>query len=204
MPYFPGHKTSPQARELGIALLALLLVVIIVVIWRAERKSHHDSYSVGYQIGPHYLGTSTWSGTPYALTPMRDGEKPCPAPYKPSSKSGFTGGFQPFAPPDEGPRGTDDPAELVYEPPFTRDLRGKHPDWCRPDGGSYGLPPASERPDFWAGDATLHTYHARDIIPPLCEAAEVADGKRRPTLAENVEKWQYYGGPKGWNMSPYY
>lgn len=197
MTNFMDKPVSPEDRALGIAILVIILVVIIIVIYHVSR-SEKDGYSVGYQIGPHYLGASTWEGTPYALSPTRDGEKPCLG--QKTQRDGFT----PYAAPDEGPRGTTDPPSLVYTPPFTNDLRGDHPNWWRSDGGSYGLPPAAERPDFWAGDATLHTYHTRDAIPQICGAEAVASNRRHPTIDKQVAKWQYYGGPKGWNMSPYY
>lgn len=204
MPQFMDKPVRSKAKAWGLAILVSLLVVIIAIVVhvsRTENMSQRSGYSVGYQIGPHYPADSgsSWAGTPYALTPMRDGEKPCRAPARPSVDK-----FTPFAPPDEGPRGTDDPPSLVYTPPFTNDLRGDHPNWWRPDGGSHGLPPAAERPDFWAGDATLHTYHARGAIPQLCDADAVASERRRPSKSSQVARWQYYGGPKGWNMSPYY
>lgn len=85
------------------------------------------------------------------------------------------------------------PPILIYTSPLTKNLR---PSWWRSDGGSYGLPPAAERPDFWAGDRAVHTYHARAAIPQCCA--------RRRSDGEEVALWRYYGGPKGWTMSPYY
>lgn len=198
------RPVSPQAKVLGVAILVIILVTIIAVIYHvshAEQMATRSRFSVGYQIGPDYLSESgsSWAGVPYALSPTNPGapaEKVCRA----SRRDRFT----PFAAPDDGPRGATEPPTLIYTPPFTSDLRGDHPNWWQKDGGSYGLPPAAERPDFWAGDATLHTYHARDVIPPLCDASAMASNRRRPSKDEQVAKWQYYGGPKGWSMSPYF
>lgn len=196
---------KPELSAIGAALV-VLVVILVVILGRAGRPKSH--YSVGFQIDPEYLGSSTWSGTPYALSDSADwnGQPACPplAHVSPAPGRAHKDRFYPFAPPDEGPRGTTDPPALIYTPPFTSDLRGDHPNWWRPDGGTYGLPPASDRPDFWAGDATIHTYHARDPIPPLCSPAVVADHRRRMTPEEWVKEWRYYGGPKGWNMSPFY
>lgn len=152
--------TQPS-RAVVIAVLVALFILIFIAIPRIEVDvfevgASKDGYSVGYQIGPHYLGTSTWEGIPYALTKDTFGSDPRPP-------------------------------SLIYTPPETRDLRGSHPNWWRPDGGTYGLPAAADRP----ADATLHTYHACDSIPPLCDSSW-------------TQKWRYYGGPKGWRMSPYY
>ncbi len=149
-----------------------------------------DGYSVGYQIGPDYPGAATWAGTPYALS---EGRPPC----------GEKDGFRPFAPPDEKGAAAARAARAAADPVGAA-LGGGCPSWARPDGSSYGLPPASDRPDFWAGDPTVHTYLARDPIPALCPPPEVAEGRRRLTPAEQTAVWRYYGGPKGWNMSPYY
>lgn len=130
---FMDKPVSPEVRALGIAILVIILVVIITVIHH-DSRSEEDGYSVGYQIGPHHLGASAWEGIPYALSPARDGEKPCLG--QQSRRDGFT----PYAAPDEGPRGTTDPPPLVYTPPFTNDLRGDHPNWWRSDGGSYAPP----------------------------------------------------------------
>jgi hypothetical protein len=191
MPLAPRNSATGRkdATALTVATLVVLVLIIITVIIVFAESPRKDKYSVGYQIGPHYLGSSSWDGIPYVMTQE-----------KPRGKDTF----QPFAPPDEGPRGTTHPPKLIYTPAFTSDLRGKHPNWWRPDGGTYGLPPASERPDFWAGDMTIHTYLARNPIPPLCALSEVASGARRLTPEEWTKTWQYYGGPKGWNMSPYY
>jgi hypothetical protein len=191
-------------RQLWVLAVLVVLVIVIAVVLARGRK---ERYSVGFQIDPHYptVGTtSTWQGIPYAMPgAIQPRSVACPI-----SKSNFTSsgtGFDPYAPPDdENVEGAEDVPDLVYNPPFTQDLRGAHPNWWTPDGGSYGLPAASDRPDFWAGDATIHTYLAEDSIPPLCESAEVSEDRRRMTNDEWVEKWRYYGGPKGWNMSPFY
>lgn len=187
-----------RGRLLIAVVVVLLLVVAVRVAFRAARRPPPEAYSAGYQIGPHYLGTSSWAGDPYALTyacipdvSLADpaaGDQPRPAESAaPRGKSGFESG-----------------SPLVYEPPFTEEIRGNTPDWWNPQGGTYGLPPAADRPDFWAGDATIHTILARDPIPPWCDPAAVADGRRRPTAAEDIGKWRYYGGSKGWTFSKYY
>jgi hypothetical protein len=217
----PGKEKPPVGAK-ALALATLIAIVLVVVyVFLSFEQGRKDGYSTGYQIGPHYLGSSTWTGTPYALTPAQEDDVPCPSAFSALNKhkrghlghsDASAGGrrdtFTPYASPDDGPRGTTDPPALIYTPPITSNLRGAHPNWWRSDGGTHGLPPAAERPDFWAGDRTLHTYLARDPIPPLCEPAEVADGRRRPTCcgadSEWVDQWQYYGGPRGWGMSSFY
>lgn len=189
------QATPLPARPLVVGVLVVLFIVIIAAVILMGR-AHREPYSVGYQIGPHYLGTSTWKGTPYALSDTCPGLGPGlrgPDHTPRLVRERFDGGVWETPAPD-----------LVYQPPITDNLRGAHADWWRPDGGTYGLPPAAERPDFWAGDPTIHTYLARDPIPPLCRPAAVVDHQRRPTAAENVEEWRYWGGPKGWNYSPFY
>lgn len=224
MSIYGAPEPPAGTKVLAAAVLIVLFIVITVALFvmRDDSSAKKDKYSVGFQIGPHYLGSSTWEGTPYALTSMEDGVPACLPPVRIRDAKtpegtrtseatanrqlalGHKDKFHPFAPPDDGPRGTQNPPALIYTPEFTTDLRGAHPDWWRSDGGTYGLPVAADRPDFWAGDATIHTFHARDPIPPLCDPAAVADHSRRLAPEEWVEKWRYYGGPKGWNMSPYY
>ena len=219
---FPGMGDEPpNARALAVAILIAVCVALAVILGairheasvraRGGARPAGEHYSVGFQMGPEYSGYTAWDGIPYVFSAERGGW------YLPEqAPRGACGAerFSPSAPPDEGltgrrliarnGRGPERIPNLVYEPPITNDLRGSHPNWWRPDGGSYGLPPAADRPDFWAGDMTIHTYRARDPIPPLCSADAVAAHDRRPTAAENVETWRYYGGPKGWNFSPYY
>jgi hypothetical protein len=212
---------SAQGLAVG-AIVVLLTLVILALLARTAPKapgSSKDLYSAGYQISPHLLGPSTWAGTPYVLTPMRTNEEACPLPaeYRKvggtalASEESPRGGphakesFYPFAPADAGRPGPPREApNLIYKPAATANLRGDHPDWWQPDGGTYGLPVAADRPNFWAGDATIHTYRARTPIPPLCEPGAVVDNRRRLTPREWIEKWRYYGGAKGWTMSPYY
>lgn len=201
--YGSAEMNNPQrVRAITVAVLVVLFIVIVVVLANLS-SPRPEAYSVGYQIGPHYPGngsTSTWRGIPYAMAGSDGTRSSC------DSKSHFTGGgFYPYAPADdEDVVGADDVTNLIYEPPFTQNLRGDFPNWWTPSGGTYSLPPAADRPDFWAGDATIHTYLARDVLPQLCESQAVADDKRRITNAEWVEKWRRYGGPRGWNMSPFY
>lgn len=235
MTLYGAPEPPTGTRVLAAAVLIVLFIVITAVLFVARGDpGGKDDYSVGYQIGPYYLGTSTWEGTPYALSCTQEGVPACRPPVRirdvgvPDTRASEASasrqmdyqddyhqmnhqdnnhhkdGFHPFAPPDDGPRGTKNPPSLIYTPEVTSDLRGAHPNWWRSDGGTYGLPVAADRPDFWAGDATIHTYRACDSIPQLCDPAAVKNHDRRLTSEEWVEKWRYYGGPKGWNMSPYY
>ena len=169
-------------------LIVLFIIVIAAVSYIEKRHSHYEKYSVGFQIGPHYLGSSTWEGTPYALSDPVHG---CP-----ELGPGLQG---PSAQPHIVRERFGNATDLIYKPASTRDLRGPHPNWWQPDGGTFGLPVAAARPDFWAGDATLHTYLADEPLAPRCGN----NGNRRPSEAERVAEWRHYGGPRGWTFSPY-
>lgn len=157
--------------ETRVFLLAIATVVVILAAF-AARAGGAEGYSVGYQIGPHYLGDSTWQGTPYLGLGVREGMT----------------------------------ADIVHSPSFVQAELREHAletgtNWAPPADsmvGRGGLPPASDRPDFWAGpqpgvpDLTVHTYRMRDALPPLC----------RPASSRSA--WRQYGGSRGWTFSPYY
>ncbi len=163
--YLAAEDTMTPLLQ-SVLTIAILMVVTVVAV--AATKARSESYSTGYQIGPHYLGDTTWSGTPYIFTDHM----------------------------------TSSPTDIVYKPPFTQTemqahLRATGTDWEPPGGGTYGLPPASDRPDFWAGpapgvpDLTVHTYHMRNALPPKCGQTP-------------RDQWRTYGGTRGWTFSPYY
>lgn len=246
-------------KAASILMAAGLVLLVLIIILAAKPSSatkpssasKAETYSVGYQIYPHLLsqkyGTS-WSGQPYAVSDCgkKAGEgfssgpgsghwgcsdclSQLSCPGQPAAEDGAAVAVQDLPPP-----------RLVYSYPLTRNLRGDWPDWWTKQNGTYGLPPACERPEsgialfgeptrapgentltaddldgtalstaaaaevFADGDETIHTYKARNPIPPLCPARAVAEHRRRPTAEEEVKRWRYYGGARGWTMSPYY
>lgn len=185
-----------SAGRLALAALIVAIVAIVVLVLRGGRR---DKYSAGYQIDPHYSGETTWAGVPYVFA----GKPPCAEKFASPEAEFPPETISPLASPDEGPRGVNDFPSLVYTPAFTRSELQTN-SWWRPDGGTDSMPPAAERPDFWAGDLTLRTYHSKSAIPQHCDEASVVSRDRPATAAERDAKWRYYGGPKGWRMSPYY
>lgn len=48
-------------------MIAIIIVLVVVTVLNAHTYLTKATYSVGYQMAPHYLGPTEWTGTPYVM-----------------------------------------------------------------------------------------------------------------------------------------